>query len=93
MNTKVLSTPIEEQLKAALVRALPDVLHGSLAMELGKTEPVPYKVWWLQDRREVTPYEWEHITHMVEDGLTEEQWKSEIELLKKIEACKLRETK
>lgn len=53
----------EEQLQAALVRALPE----KLGIDGGA-------FWKDYSMRNVTPHEWPAIVDLVKDGLTEEQW-------------------
>jgi len=59
----------EEQLKAALVRALPDKLRIRKASQYGQTESCV----WKENDYKVTQYEWPYIVSLVEDGLTDEQ--------------------
>jgi len=58
----------EEQLKAALVRALPDKLRIRKASQYGQTESCV----WKENDYKVTQYEWPYIVSLVEDGLTDE---------------------
>lgn len=55
----------EDQLKAALVRALPDKIKGPW--------PTCGQMFWIDTNLEVTPHEWPAIVGMVEEGLTELQ--------------------
>jgi len=70
----------EQQLKSALVRALPEKLTAHhddcrclLCSAYLPAEPRPYYVWG-KDGDLVTPHEWPAIVGMVEDRLTDVEW-------------------